>query len=262
MSKSWLWVFVVWFISLLVGILWGLLSSPGVNATRIGEGLGKYSATVQAVSPALLVLLVLALILLTLAYAILTHKLRRATDSLASIAAYQSKLLAANQRAYLCVEPLGIVLTVGGTRVLGHVGIRNVGNLPAHNVRWFLDIKASPNDAEKSFPIGALSGDLVAPPGVSVTRGTKTGMLIADLNEQGLSVVRLRSEENPVFIYVWGTVLYQDGLDKDRWTRFCHRYNWVMRGDGEIAKYDIDRKYARYHEYGNGTDESALLEGT
>jgi hypothetical protein len=35
-----------------------------------------------------------------------------------------------------------------------------------------------------------------------------------------------------------------------------------MRGDGEIAKYDIDRKYARYHEYGNGTDESALLEGT
>ncbi|MGB6767944.1 MAG: hypothetical protein WBE50_07605 [Methyloceanibacter sp.] len=97
MSKSWLWVFVVWFISLLVGILWGLLSSPGVNATRIGEGLGKYSATVQAVSPALLVLLVLALILLTLAYAILTYKLRRATDSLASIAAYQSKLLAANQ---------------------------------------------------------------------------------------------------------------------------------------------------------------------
>ena len=120
MSKSWLWVFVFWFISLLVGVLWGLLSLAGVNATRIGEGLGKYSATVQAVSPALLVLLVLALILLTLAYAILTHKLRRATDSLASIAAYQSKLLAANQRAYLCIEPLGILLTVGGTRVLGH----------------------------------------------------------------------------------------------------------------------------------------------
>ena len=73
MSKSWLWVFVVWFISLLVGVLWGLLSLPGVNATRMG--LGKYSATVQAVSPALLVLLVLALVLLTLAYAILTHKL-------------------------------------------------------------------------------------------------------------------------------------------------------------------------------------------
>ena len=95
-----------------------------------------------------------------------------------------------------------------------------------------------------------------------MTRGTKVGMLIADLNEQGLSIVRLRSEENPVFIYVWGMVLYQDGLDKDRWTRFCHRYNWVMRGDGEIGRYDIDRKYARYHEYGNGTDESALLEVT
>jgi hypothetical protein len=262
MSKSWLWVFVVWFISLLVGVLWGLLSLPGVNATHIGEGLGKYSAAVQAVSPALLVLLVLALVVLTLAYAILTHKLRRATDSLVSIAAYQSKLLAVNQRAYLCIEPLGIVLTVGGTRVLGHVGIRNVGNLPAHNVRWFLDIKASANDAEKSFPIGAPSGDLVAPPGVSVTRGTKAGMLIAELNEQSLSVVRVRSAENPVFLYVWGMVLYQDGLGKERWTRFCHRYNWVMRGDGEIGRYDIDRKYARYHEYGNGTDESALLEVT
>jgi H+/Cl- antiporter ClcA len=82
MSKSWLWVFVVWFISLLVGVLWGLLSLPGIDAPHIGEGLGKYSATVQAVSPALLVLLVLALVLLTLAYAILTHKLRRATDHL------------------------------------------------------------------------------------------------------------------------------------------------------------------------------------
>jgi hypothetical protein len=262
MSKSWLWVFVVWFISLLVGVLWGLLSLPGVNATRIGEGLGKYSAAVQAVSPALLVLLVLALILLILAYAIFTNRLLRTTATLTSLAADQSKLLAASQRAYLSIEPLGIVLTVGGTRVLGHVGIHNTGNLPAHNVRWFLDIKASPNDAEKNFPIGALSGDLVAPPGASVRRGTKAAMPIAALIEQGLSVVKVRSEENPVFLYVWGMVHYQDGLGKDRWTRFCHRYNWVMRGDGEIGKYDIDSKYARYHDYGNGTDESALLEVT
>ena len=149
------------------------------------RGLGKYSAAVQAVSLALLVLLVLALILLILAYAIFTNRLLRTTATLASLAADQSKLPAASQRAYLSIEPLGIVLTVGGTRVLGHVGIHNIGNLPAHNVRWFLDIKASPNDAEKNFPIGALSGDLVAPPGASVRRGTKAAMPIAALIEQG-----------------------------------------------------------------------------
>jgi len=253
MSKSWLWVFVVWFISLLVGVLWGLFSLSGVNAARISEDLSKHSL-------ALLVFFALVVVLLTLAYAI--SKLRRATDAFASIAAYQSKLLAANQRAYLCIEPLGIVVTVGGTRVLGHVGIRNVGNLPAHNVRWSIDIKASPNDAEKDFPIGATSGDLVAPPGATVRRATKATMFIADLIEQGLSVVRVRSEEDPVFLYVWGVVLYQDGLGKERWTRFCHRYNWVMRGDGQIGKYDIDSKFARYHEYGNGTDESPMHELT
>jgi hypothetical protein len=254
MSKSWLWVFIVWFISLVIGGLWGLLSVPGLNAAPIIEGLGKYSAALQAVSTALFVIVAL-LALLILAYAI--FKLRRATDTLSSIAAYQSKLLAANQRAYLCIDPLGIVVTVGSTRVLGHVGIRNVGNQPAHNVHWFLDIKASPNDAEKSFPIGPMSGDLVAPPGTTLRRATKATMPIADLIEKGLSVVRVRSEENPVFLYVWGVVHYQDGLGTERWTRFCHRYNWVMRGDGQIGKYDIDSKFARYHEYGNGTDESA-----
>jgi hypothetical protein len=247
MSKSWLWVFVVWFISLLVGVLWGVSSLHGISASRVSEEISKYSL-------ALLVFLTLVLVLVTLAYVI--SQLNRTTDALASIAKYQSQMHAAYQRAYLCVEPLGIVLTVGGTRVLGHVGIRNVGNLPAHNVRWFIDIKASPNDAEKDFPICAVNGDLLAPPGATLRRATKATMLIADLIEQGLSVVRVRSEEDPVFLYVWGVVLYKDGLGKERWTRFCHRYNWVMRGDGQIGKYDIDSKFARYHEHGNGTDES------
>jgi len=175
MSKSWLWVFVVWVISLLVGVLWGFSSLPGVNAARITETLAKHSVS-------LLVFLILVLVLLTLAYAI--FKLGRTTDALASIVAHQSKLLAANQRAYLCIDPLGIVVTVGGTRVLGHVGIRNVGNQAAHSVRWFLDIKASPDDAEKSFPLGPMSGDLVAPPGTTLRRATKATMAIADLIEK------------------------------------------------------------------------------
>jgi hypothetical protein len=32
-----------------------------------------------------------------------------------------------------------------------------------------------------------------------------------------------------------------------------------LRGEGAIGNYDIDKKYGRYHEYGNGTDESSTL---
>ena len=87
--------------------------------------------------------------------------------------------------------------------MLGHVGIHNAGRLPAHNVRWFIDIKASPNGVEKEFRIGELSGDVVAPSGVTMPRGTRRGMLAPELNAQSCSPVKVRSEESPVFLYVW-----------------------------------------------------------
>ena len=259
MSKSWRWVFGVWLISILVGGLWGLLSIRSFNASFITEWLDKHSGAVEAISAGLLVVLTLALVVFTIAYAIFSNKLLRATDTLASIAHDQAKLFAATQRAYISVEPHGILMVVGGAGVLGHVGIHNSGHLPAGNVRWFLDIRASPDKAEKEFAIAALNGDLVVPAGVIMPRATSTKMLVAELNAQSGNPIRVRSEESPVFLYVWGMVAYQDGLGKDRWTRFCHRYNWVMRGDGEIGKYDVERKYARYHEYGNATDESPTL---
>ena len=240
--------------------MWGLLTIPSVNAALIGTWLNEHAPALQVLSAALLVLLTLALVLLTLAYAVFTNKLRNATDTLATTAADQAKLLAAGQRAYISVEPLGIGMVVGGARVLGHVGIHNAGRLPAHNVRWFINMKASPYGVDKDFPIGALSGDVVAPPGVTMPRGTRRGMLVAELNAQSCSPVKVRSEESPVFLYVWGLVRYQDGLGTERWTRFCHRYNWVMRGEGAIGNYNIDTKYGRYHEYGNGTDESSMLD--
>src|SRR4029077_18675446 len=103
---------------------------------------------------------------------------------LASIAHDQAKLLAATQRAYISVEPHGIVMVVGGAGVLGHVGIYNSGHLPAQNVRWFLDIKASPDRAEKELAIAAFNGDLVVPAGVIMPRATSTKMLVAELNAQ------------------------------------------------------------------------------
>jgi hypothetical protein len=113
MSKSWLWVFGVWLISILVGGLWGLLSIRSFNATFITEWLDKHSGAVEVISAGLLVVLTLALVVLTIAYAIFSNKLRRATDTLASIAHDQAKLLAATQRAYISVEPHGIVMVVG-----------------------------------------------------------------------------------------------------------------------------------------------------
>jgi hypothetical protein len=254
-----LWILAVWSLAIFIGGAWGLLTTPSFNAALILTWLDQHSAAVQAVSAGLLVMLTFALVLLTLAYAIFTNKLRSATDTLATIAGDQAKLLAAGQRAYISVEPFGIGMVVGGARVLGHVGIHNAGRLPAHKVRWFVDIKASPDGVEKEFPIGELSGDVVAPPGVTMPRGTRRGMLVAELNAQSCSPVKVRSEESPVFLYVWGLVRYQDGLGAERWTRFCHRYNWVMRGEGAIGNYNIETKYGRYHEYGNGTDESSTL---
>lgn len=200
------WIFAVWLIAIVIGGVWGLLTIPSSNAALILTWLNEHTAAMQAVSAGLLVVLTLALVLLTLAYAIFTNKLRNATDTLATIAGDQAKLLAAGQRAYISVEPRGIGMVVGGARVLGHVGIHNAGRLPAHNVRWFIDIKASPDGIEKEFPIGELSGDVVAPPGVTMPRGTRRGMLVAELNAQSCSPVKVRSEESPVFLYVWGLV--------------------------------------------------------
>ena len=205
MSKSWLWVFGVWLISILIGGLWGLLSIQSFNTTLITQWLDKHSGSVQAVSAGLIVLLlILALVLLVIAYAIFSKKLRRASDAFASIAHDQAKFLRATQRAYISVEPDGILMVVGGAGVLGHVGVHNTGHLPAHNVRWFLDMKASPDRAEKEFAIGAFHGDAVVPPGVIMPRATSTKMLVAELNAQSGNPIRVRSEESPVFLYVWG----------------------------------------------------------
>ena len=86
------------------------------------------------------------------------------TVMLCVVAWRQNKLTQISQRAYLSVEPLGVALMVGGDRVLGHVGIYNAGNLPAQHVAWFLNIKSSLDRAERDFPIGDVSGDVVAIP--------------------------------------------------------------------------------------------------
>jgi hypothetical protein len=257
MPKTWRVIILIWFISIFVGGLWGLFSISGFTAARMIEWAIQHSLTVQAISVALQALFTLILIGLTVAYVIFTNRLRQATDTLATLAGEQSKLTAAGQRAYLSVEPLGIALKVAGDSLLGHVSIRNAGHLPAHQVGWFVTIDKSIDGLKRDFPVGDAHGTVVAPPGVRMPRGSRVGLQIQDLlQECGADSGLPRGKQTEVFIYVWGIVHYQDGLGNPRWTRFCHRYNWIMRSDVS-GEYNVDKKYARFHEYGNGTDESA-----
>jgi hypothetical protein len=79
------------------------------------------------------------------------------------------------QRAYLSVEPAGIQPHVDrGDRVVCSVTFRNVGHLPARNVRWYGECLGSPPTDAKGdfvFPIGEFfPGKLVLAPGANSTQ--------------------------------------------------------------------------------------------
>jgi len=152
------------------------------------------------------------------------------------------------QRAYVTVEPLGIVKLVEGKRVIGHVGIKNAGNLPAENVGWFIGFKKSGNAKETDFPLKDPQGKIVIAPKVTAPRGSGDSLAIKDLSAAAENKPRPdRAQEKALFLYVWGIVRYDDGFTKGRETKFCHRYNWKIREDDGA----ISERYARYHEYGN-----------
>jgi hypothetical protein len=66
--------------------------------------------------------------LFTLALWQSTERLWEATRNTALVQERDTRIL---QRAYLAVEPLGVHVMSEGDRVLGHVGIKNAGNLSA-----------------------------------------------------------------------------------------------------------------------------------
>lgn len=146
------------------------------------------------------------------------------------------------QRAYLSVEPGGLNPLVGREHehgvVVGHVALQNVGNLPARNVSWFIQVTLSANGDLNDFRIheDGFHGNNVIPPGTKAI--------------QGSSKVTLASEG---FIYVWGQVRYDDGFGQRRFTSYCHRYNRATfrRLDGAHGIRGTD---ARFHEYGNEAD--------
>jgi hypothetical protein len=149
-------------------------------------------------------------------------------------------------RAYIGVEPGGIIRLQGSDLLLGHYIIRNVGGIPAKNIAMFAVTSYFRDGSQRTFNIGQLYQTTNAiVPHAKMIFGTATGTNVDSLAD---------AEEYETasgldgFIFVWGRVTYTDEFGTDGRTDFCHRYPCAMLEDGIGGR--IDRKYARYHELG------------
>jgi hypothetical protein len=181
-----------------------------------------------------------------------TMGLRRSTDKLWLAGERQLKI---TQRAYLAVDPLGVD-PFGPTEgpsapSVAHIAVRNVGNLPARHVSWFIDVRLDSNWQSKDFPIddGMRFGDNVVAPGISMARSQNKEFSREDYNA---------FKANKLQLYVWGEVLYDDGFGVRRFTKFCHRYPCRSMKTPPVVFMDplppLLADGARYHRYGNDAD--------
>ena len=87
------------------------------------------------------------------------------------------------QRAYIAVEPQGVYLMLNGNDLIGHVGIKNAGHLPARKLNWIVNIKysLSGDEPETFFPPEKGEGNIVVAPGTLATQGSGTSIKFAEL---------------------------------------------------------------------------------
>ncbi len=170
----------------------------------------------------------------TLWLVLVTGLLVVVTGGLVRLGFRQERMTKITSRAYLSVEPQGIDRWRSqNDRVLGHVGVRNTGHLPARAVTWTLHIEFD-NDGERAnFPIGnrVRKGPVITP-GMTMRRGTPN-----------------IPPETQKYCYVWGRIRYDNGLAIERHTDFCHRYNCEIKSFVNVRR--INARHARYHDFGN-----------
>ena len=172
------------------------------------------------------------------------------TILLALIAVNQTSETHILERAYVSAEPHGIhSMIIGPPALVAHVKFVNAGRLPARNVSWkikaawFWDARHADFDVNRS----ELSGDNVIIPGGQMIQGGETLPRNRMLAEQDY-VRRHKSELKTSYLYIYGLVSYNDGFNKTRETRFCHRYNCAIF---DRRKGSIDAERGRQHRYGN-----------
>ena len=157
------------------------------------------------------------------------------------------------QRSHLAVEPHGVVPLLAETHTIGRINIRNVGNVPAKNVRWFMNQDVSSDGMRKDFPITEkeFGQSNIVPPGIAMYFSQNNAISDEDAN----AIVG-----GAAYYFVWGIVRYSDVFGGDRFTRFCHRYGGdsVFRISKGIhnGKSGLSRRMAKYHQWGNETDEA------
>lgn len=146
-------------------------------------------------------------------------------------------------RAYVSVSPDGVNPLKIRDAVIGHVVVRNVGQVIATKVTIAVkmivtqdkNLNNFPIDPDDLKPIGALH------PNAEFRRGSP------QILERSRLVF---TDDKRRFIFVWGRVTYEDGFGQPRWINFCYRYNtegigWMDSNSG------LTKNEARYHETGN-----------
>jgi len=186
----------------------------------------------------------------TLLIATFTATLWIATIQLQRTGERQNRTTRILERAFMSVEPGGLEEWQSRRDVIScDVIMRNVGKLPARNVRWSIQWDLDENRHRSNFSLSddLDHGPIVVAPGtraINTTPTRRTDEFEAFLTNAGIQ---------DRFAYVWGEVRYDDGFGVIRWIKFCHRYN-VAAAVG-APRHRIAPKRGRYHENGNSTSE-------
>jgi hypothetical protein len=155
------------------------------------------------------------------------------------------------QRAYLSAEPMGIRPFGYDINMLGYVGFKNTGHVPARNATYFTKVEASANREQFSdgfsIPEHELSGQNVVTPGSVMVQAAQ-----AVISKDDVEVIK----RGDSFVYVWGTIRYDDGFGGRRFTNFCHRYNFrgYLADPRTMDEAALSAESGRYHEWGNDAD--------
>ena len=175
---------------------------------------------------------------------------KRAAEAAEKSVAMMDDTARRQMRAYVTIDPAGIEKILLPTQI-ARITIKNSGDLPASDVRWIIYSDIDENRLRKDFDVDVTKIE----PGTNLL-APKDGMSrFQDLHHAKATVEKIGRDE--AALYVWGQVFYQDGFGKERWTKFCHRYEKdCMRLIDTATGHEMTAKRARQHQYGNGTDEA------
>jgi hypothetical protein len=172
------------------------------------------------------------------------------TGGLVYVAWLQIRTSKAQLRAHIIVDGLGVKPFKAGGSAADYF-IKNVGQMPATKVEWWIKAEFSEDGRRMNFPIEWTDtyGQFVIAPGVKMIRKW-------EFDSTQSEITNFLTKK--WVLYIWGEVQYLDGFSRKRWTKFCHRYGLGLKvvvpleGDGS----EIPAHRMKYHQYGNKTDDA------